>query len=100
MNNLSSSQRSYLRSQAHHLEPVLLIGKNGITDGTIDTIDKVLEARELIKIKFREFKDEKLSLTEKITELTNSQVVGVIGHTVIIFRQNPDSDKRQIHIPQ
>ena len=100
MNNLSSSQRSYLRSQAHHLEPVVLIGKNGITDGTIESIDRVLEARELIKIKFREFKDEKLSLSEEITELTNSQVVGVIGHTVIIFRQNPDSDKRQIHIPQ
>ena len=100
MNNLSSSQRSYLRTQAHHLEPVVLIGKHGITDGTIESIDRVLEARELIKIKFREFKDEKLSVSEKITELTNSQVVGVIGHTVIIFRQNPDSDKRQIHIPQ
>ena len=100
MNNLSSSQRSYLRSQAHHLEPVVLIGKHGITDGTIESIDRVLEARELIKIKFREFKDEKLSLSEKIVELTNSQIVGVIGHTVIIFRQNPDSDKRQIHIPQ
>ena len=100
MNNLSSSQRSYLRSQAHHIEPVVLIGKHGITDGTIESIDRVLEARELIKIKFREFKDEKSSLSEKITELTNSQVVGVIGHTVIIFRQNPDSDKRQINIPQ
>ena len=100
MNNLSSSQRSHLRSQAHHLEPVVLIGKHGITDGTIESINRVLEARELIKIKFREFKDEKLSLSEKIAELTNSQVVGVIGHTVIIFRQNPDSDKRQIHIPQ
>ena len=100
MNNLSSLQRSYLRGQAHHLEPVVLIGKHGITDGTIESIDKVLEARELIKIKFCELKDEKLSLSEKIIELTNSQVVGVIGHMVIIFRQNPDSDKRQIHIPQ
>ena len=99
MKNLTSSQRSYLRSQAHHLEPVVLIGKNGITDGTIESIDRVLEAQELIKIKFREFKDEKLSLSEKITELTNSQLVEVIGHTVIIFRQNPDPDKRQIHIP-
>ena len=100
MNNLSSSQRSYLRSKAHHLEPVVLIGKYGITDGAIESIDRVLEARELIKIKFCELKDEKLSLSEKIIELTNSQVVGVIGHMVIIFRQNPDSDKRQVHIPQ
>ena len=96
---MDSRIRKLLRSQAHHLEPVVLIGKNGINDGTIESIDRVLEARELIKIKFREFKDEKLSLSEKITELTNAQIVGVIGHTVIIFRQNPDPDKRQIHIP-
>ena len=94
MNNLSSSQRSYLRSQAHHLEPVALIGKNGVTDGTINTIDKALYSRELIKIKFRGFKDEKQILAEKIAGLTNSAVVGIIGHTLIIFRQNPDLEKQ------
>ena len=99
MNNLSSSQRSSLRSQAHHLEPVVLIGKHGITDGTIESINKVLQTRELIKIKFREFKDEKLSLSEKIAELTHSEIVGIIGHTLILFRQNPDSAKQQIHFP-
>ena len=99
MNNLSSSQRSYLRSQAHHLEPVVLIGKHGITDGTIESINRILEVRELIKIKFREFKDEKLKLSGKIAELTNSEIVGIIGHTLIIFRPNPDSEKQQIHFP-
>ena len=94
MNNLSSSQRSFLRSQAHHLDPVALIGKNGVTDGTINTIDKALDSRELIKIKFREFKDEKQILSEKVAKLTNSAVVGIIGHTLIIFRQNPDLEKQ------
>ena len=42
MNNLSSSQRSYLRSKSHHLEPVILIGKHGIADGAIESIDKKL----------------------------------------------------------
>ena len=94
MNNLSSSKRSYLRSQAHHLDPVALIGRNGVTDGTINTIDKALNSRELIKIKFREFKDEKQILSEKVAKLTNSSVVGIIGHTLIIFRQNPDLEKQ------
>ena len=94
MNNLSSSQRSFLRSQAHHLEPVALIGNNGVTDGTINTIDKAFYSRELIKIKFRGFKDEKEILSEKIAGLTNSAVVGIIGHTLIIFRQNPDLEKQ------
>ena len=75
MNNLSSSKRSYLRSQDHHLEPVALIGKNDFPDGTTNTIDKALNSRELIKIKFREFKDEKQILSEMIADLTNSAVV-------------------------
>ena len=94
MNNLSSSERSFLRSQAHHLEPVILLGKNGVTGGAINTINKTLYSRELIKIKFREFKDEKQILSEKIADLTNSAVVGIIGNILILFRQNPDLEKQ------
>ena len=69
MNKLSSTQRSYLRSRFHHLEPVILIGKNEITDGTIESMYKVLEARELIKIKFREYKDEKKILFSSVSRI-------------------------------
>ena len=98
MNKLNSSQRSYLRSQAHHLEPVVLIGKNGLTEGANKLINNALRARELIKIKFCEYKDEKQSLSEQIAEETESQVVGIIGHTVIRFRQNPDSEKQHFQL--
>ena len=98
MNNLSSSQRSYLRSQAHHLQPIILIGKNEISDGIIEAVNKALDARELIKIKFREFKDKKQSLSHQVSESTDSHVVGIIGHTVILFRQNPDPEKQNIHL--
>ena len=91
MKKLSSSERSFLRSQAHHLEPIVLIGKSGITDGTIEMVNKALEARELIKIKFREYKDEKKSLSNQIANSTESNLVGIIGHTVILFRQNPNN---------
>ena len=94
MNKLSSTQRSYLRSQSHHLEPVVLIGKNGITDVTIEAVNQALDARELIKIKFREYKDEKKSLSHQLAESTESHIVGTIGHTVILFRQNPDKEKQ------
>ena len=99
MNNLSSSQRSYLRSQAHHLEPVVLIGKNGVSIRTIESVNKALEARELIKIKFREFKDNKQSISDEIAASANCHVVGMIGHTVILFRQNFDPEKQTIHFP-
>ena len=99
MNKLSSTQRSYLRSQAHHLEPVVLIGKNGVTDGTIEAVNKALDALELIKIKFREFKDNKQSISDEIAESTNCHVVGMIGHTVILFRQSLDPEKQNIRFP-
>ena len=99
MNNLSSSERSFLRSQAHHLEPVLLIGKNGVSIGTIESVNKALEARELIKIKFREFKDNKQSISDEIAASASCHVVGMIGHTVILFRQNPDPEKQNIRLP-
>jgi len=94
MNQLSSSQRSFLRSQAHHLEPIVLIGKNGVTDGTIEAVNKALDSHDLIKIKFREYKDEKKSLSYQLAESTESNIVGTIGHTVILFRQNPDRKKK------
>ena len=99
MNNLSSSQRSYLRSQAHHLEPIVLIGKNGITDGTIEAVNKALDAQELIKIKFREFKVNKQSISSKIAASANCYIIGMIGHTVILFRQNPLPKKQKISLP-
>ena len=99
MNNISSSDRSFLRSQAHHLEPVVLIGKNGISDGTVEAVNKALEARELIKIKFREFKDNKQSISDEIAASANCHVVGMIGHTVILFRQNSDPEKQNIRLP-
>ena len=99
MNNISSSDRSFLRSQAHHLEPVVLIGKNGISDGTVEAVNKALEARELIKIKFREFKDNKQSISDEIAASANCHVVGMIGHTVILYRQNSDPEKQNIRLP-
>ena len=99
MIKLTSSQRSYLRAQAHHLEPMVYIGKNGVNDGALKNMDQALESRELIKIKFRDFKDEKISLTEHISTLLHCHVLGIIGHAVILFRQNPDPEKQKIHIP-
>ena len=98
MNKLSSSQSSYLRSQAHHLEPIVLIGKKGVTNGTIETVNKALDARELIKIKFREYKEE-FFFTEEIASSVKCHIVAMIGHTVILFRQNPDPELQHVQLP-
>ena len=78
----------------------MLIGKNGVTDGTLEAVNRALDARELIKIKFREFKDNKQSISNEIAASANCHIVGMVGHTVILFRQNPDPEKQNICLPE
>ncbi len=98
MEPLKGSQRKYLRSQAHHLKPLVLIGAKGVTEQLLGSVDLALEDHELIKVKFVEFKETKKELSQEIAEATKSELVGLIGNIAILYRQHPQSDKRKIKI--
>ncbi len=95
---LTPSERKSLRGQAHHLEPVVIIGQNGVNEALIGAVDKALTAHELIKIKFNEFKEDKGHLIIDIADKTSSHAVAVIGNVAIVYRENPDEKKRKIKI--
>ena len=97
--NLNSSQRKYLRSLSHHIKPHVYIGKNNITEGVVASIDENLDAHELIKIKSH---DSKLSSDDitKIEKKLKFCIVGKIGKTIIVYRQNPDKELRKIKLPK
>ena len=99
MDKLSSFQRKFLKGQAHSLEPVILVGKQGVTSSLIKTTDNALNDHELIKVKFVDLKDQKKALIEEISKKTGSEVVGTIGHVAILFRPNADKEKRKIVLP-
>ena len=96
MRPLKGSERKQLRKLAHHLEPVVFVGKSGVTDTVIEAADQALEAHELIKVKFIEFKREKKELTAEIERRTGSAVAGIVGHVVILYREQEDEEKRKI----
>jgi RNA-binding protein len=99
MQPMTTTQRQYLRKRAHHLKPIVQIGKSGLSDEVLATVGRELAAHELIKIKFLEFQDQKRELAEQIVETTGSQLVGLIGNMAILYRQQPDPEKRRIHLP-
>lgn len=99
MGALKGFQRKYLRGLAHGLRPVVQVGKNGITPELIKAVDEALEAHELIKVKFVEFKEERKALSEEIGEKTSSEPVGLIGNVVVFYRERPDKDRREILLP-
>ena len=99
MSILTSGQRRYLRAQAHHLQPVCFIGKNGITDALVSAVNMALDDHELIKVKFVDQKEEKKTLAPQLAELTKSELAGIIGNIAILYRQQSDEEKRTITLP-
>lgn len=95
---MKPAQRAYLRRLAHPLPVTVMIGKNGLTEGILTKIEQELNAHELIKVRFLDHKDMKQSLTETIVSETGADLVGIIGHTAILFRQHTDPAQRKIQV--
>ena len=92
---LTSKQRAQLRSMANGLDPIVHIGKDGLTDNLVKQADEALEARELIKCKVLE--NAMLTAKEACQELsvrTRSEAVQVIGSKFVLFRQSHNKEKK------
>jgi RNA-binding protein len=98
MDTLSGKQLRELKIMAHHLKPIVYVGKNGATDSLVAAVDRALADHELIKVKFIGFKDTKKTIVDTIVTGTRSSLVNIIGNIAIIFRQNKDADLRKIAI--
>ena len=95
MNSLNSKQRAFLRSLAHHLKPVMNIGKEGVNDSTKQAVEDAFNRRELLKVKVLEYAP--LSAQEAGSSLTgmleSTQLVQVIGRVVVLYRPFPENPK-------
>jgi RNA-binding protein len=98
MDPLTGKQKRKLKSCAHHLKPLVLIGKNGISEGLMAAIEQALDDHELIKMKFIDFKDEKRDFLKKIVGQTGAEVISLIGNIATIFRENDNEAKRKIEL--
>ncbi|MCD5323647.1 MULTISPECIES: ribosome assembly RNA-binding protein YhbY [Pontibacillus] len=95
---LTGKQKRFLRSKAHHLNPIFQVGKTGVNENMIDQISDVLEKRELIKISILQncFED-KDEVAKEIGEGTEAEIVQIIGNTIVIYRESDEN--KQIKLP-
>ncbi len=97
---MTSKQRAYLKGLAMKIDPILQLGKSGVTPESTASIAEALEARELIKINvLQNCLYDIREMAETLAERTNSQVVQVIGRKIVLYKQGKD-DKRKIHLPK
>jgi len=95
---LTSAQRKRLRSLAHDLKPLVLLGKSGLTAAVLAEIDRALDDHELIKVRFLAGKEAKEALVGEILARLGCGEAGRIGHVSILYRQQRDPEKRKIRL--
>ena len=92
---LTGKQRSTLRGKAHGLRPVVQVGQRGMREGVVQAIDAALLDHELIKVRLHLPADKKAAARE-LAEATGSELCGMVGHTVILYRPHPETPKIQL----
>lgn len=84
---VSSDQRAELRSQAHALKPVVLVGAEGLTDAVLSEIKVHLGAHQLIKIRvFGDEREERIAIYEQICDKLNAAPIQHIGKLLVIWK--------------
>jgi RNA-binding protein len=95
-NQLTNAQLRKLKALAQHLEPIVRVGKSGVSEAFLQSLDEALANHELVKVKFADFKEEKKTLAPLIAQKSSSVLVTRLGNVVVLYREHPDQERRRI----
>ena len=90
---LSNNQKKYLRGIAHGLNPMIIIGSNGVTKNLMEELESTLEHHEILKIKIAfGDRDERQEIVQHIINQTGALLVQSIGKICVIYRQKEETE--------
>ena len=86
---MTSKERAQWRAKANSLEPIIQIGKEGISENLITQIDDTLDTRELIKIRvhLETAPDAPKKFANELAEKLGADVIQVIGGVIVLYRK-------------
>src|SRR3954462_12512783 len=88
---LTNAELRKLKARAQLMEPMLKVGKAGLSEGFIKSVDETLKLHELVKIKFVDFKEEKKTLAPQLAEKTSSELIMRVGNVAVLYRKKPET---------
>jgi len=87
---LNAAQRTHLRRLGHAIEPVVLVGQNGLSANLIAEFERALNDHELVKVRARvgdrEMRDE---ILDGLAKAARAEIIQRIGHVALYYRRNP-----------
>ncbi|MBT2754649.1 ribosome assembly RNA-binding protein YhbY [Mesobacillus foraminis] len=96
---LTGKQKRYLRSKAHHLNPIFQVGKGGVNDNMVTQIAEALEVRELIKVNILQNCDEdRDTVAHELSKGAGAELVQVIGNTIVLYKESREN--KQLELPR
>jgi len=99
MKRLTNNQKKYLRTLAHDLNPVVMIGQHGISEAVLSELDSTMKKHELLKIKIRvDDRNKKEEMVDKIIKFSKAFLVQIIGSVLVIYR--PFKENPKIILPR
>ena len=98
MPDLSGKQRRHLRALGHHLDPLLQIGHEGITDAVVAQANAQLRRHELIKVRVLESSPlDRRGAADELSARTGADLAQVLGRTFLLYKRDPE--KPGIELP-
>ena len=92
---ITSKQRAELRARANELDTTLMIGKEGVTDATVQELDRQLEARELVKGKVLETAlMSAREVSDQLCEALGAEGIQCVGNKFVVWRRSETLAKK------
>ena len=92
--HLTPAERKEKRGEAHHLDPVVIIGGEGLTDAIFKEADLGLNAHGLIKVRmFSDSRPDREAALAALADKLEAAPVQHIGKLLVLWRPMPEKDK-------
>ncbi len=89
---LTGKQVRHLRGLGHHLKPIIMVGKDELSESVIAATDEALEHHELIKVKLQEgCLSARRDIAERLARATAAEVAQVLGNNILLYRPSAEA---------
>ena len=97
---ITTKQRAFLRGLGNALDPVAQVGKDGLNENLITSVQLLLQARELVKIKvLKNCEMTAREIADNLSSMLNAEIVQVIGSIIILYKKSTKKNFKHIELP-